>query len=154
MADNKKGSSGTDKSSKSAPGSGTSGKTSQKVSGTGMGAEASEGIHAVGGRPQSSPSAAASRDTGRSGKESSVDQSGSEPLGKDQQTHKGSYGGEGGSPRTSSDQRENVGGRGAKPEKSGSRPKSQLGDEEAGDGLGTQGSEGGGEGSGSKRRDK
>ena len=150
MPENKKGSGSA--SQKSTPSSGTAGKTSQKVSGTGMGSEAAEGLHAVGGRPQSSPSAAASRETGRSGSGSSVDQAGSEPLGKQQQTHKGGYGGEGGKPRTSSNERENVGGQSAKPEKSASRPKSQLGDEEAGDGLGTQGSEGGGEGSGSKRR--
>ena len=146
MPSNKKGS------DKSSPSAGTSGKTSQKVSGTGMGSEAAEGLHAIGGRPQSSPSSAASRETGRSGSESSVDRSGSEPLGKQQQTHKGSYGGEGGKPRTSSDQREAVGGRGAAPEKAANRPKSKLGDEEAGDGLGTQGSEGGGEGSRSSRR--
>ena len=138
-------------SEKASPSSGTSGKTSQKVSGTGMGSEAAEGLHAVGGRPQSSPSSAASRETGRSASGSSIDQAGSEPLGKQQQTHKGSYGGDGGAPRSSSDQRENVGGRGATTEKSASRPKSELGDEEAGDGLGTQGSEGGGEGSGSSR---
>jgi hypothetical protein len=122
-------------------------KTSQKVSGTGMGSEAAEGLHAVGGRSQSSPSAAASRETGRSKSDSGIDRAGSEPLSRQQQTHKGSYGGEGGKPRSSSDQRENVGARGASPEKPGNRPRSQLGDEEAGDGLGTQASEGGGEGS-------
>ena len=142
------------KSSKSSPASGTSGKTSQKVSGTGMGSEAAEGLHAVGGRPQTSPSSAASRETGRSSSDESVNRAGSEPLGRQQQTHKGSYGGEGGSPRTSSDQREAVGGRGAAPEKSASRSKSALGDEEAGDGLGTQASEGGGEGAGPKRKGK
>lgn len=148
MPANKKGSGDSQRSD---PSPGTA-KTSQKVSGTGMGSEAAEGLHAVGGRPQTSPSAAASRETGRSDGGSSLDQSGSEPLGKEQQQHKGSYGGEGGKPRTSSNERESVGGRGAAPEKSASRPKSALGDEEAGDGLGTQGSEGGGEGSGPKRR--
>lgn len=83
-----------------------SAKGSPKVSGTGMGSEAAEGLHAVGGRDESSPSAAASRETGRSKSKSGVDRAGSEPLGRQQQTHKGGYGGEGGKPRTSSDQRQ------------------------------------------------
>lgn len=97
--------------------------TSQKVSGTGMGSEAAEGLHAVGGRPQSSPSSAASRETGRSKSEGGVDRSGSEPLAKEQQTHKGGYGGEGGVPRTSSDQRQKGGGNPAGTAKAGNRPK-------------------------------
>ncbi len=144
----------SDSSSTPTSASGSGAKTSQKVSGTGMGSEAAEGLHAVGGRPQSAPSAASSRETGRSGSESSLDRSGSEPLGKDQQTHKGGYGGEGGAPRTSSDQQEASGGRGAAPDKAASRPKSQLGDEEAGDGLGAQGSEGGGDGQSPMRQGK
>lgn len=98
-------------SKKSGSASGTQGKassakTSQKVSGTGMGSEAAEGIHAVRGRSQSSPSSAASRETGRSKSDSGIDRAGSEPLSQQQQTHKGGYGGEGGKPRSSSDQRE------------------------------------------------
>lgn len=140
MPSNKKseGSSGPNKGNSAAP--------SKKVSGTGMGSEAAEGLHAVGGRPESSPSAAASRETGRDKSEGGLDRAGSEPLGRQQQTHKGGYGGDGGAPRTSSDQRQAGGGNAAGAEKAGSRPKSQLGDEEAGDGLGAQGSEGGGEG--------
>lgn len=84
----------------------SSAKSSQKVSGTGMGSEAAEGLHAVGGRSQSSPSSVASRETGRSKSDSGIDRSGSEPLSRQQQTYKGSYGGEGGKPRSSSDQRE------------------------------------------------
>lgn len=132
------GNSGPNKANSAAP--------SKKVSGTGMGSEAAEGLHAVGGRNESSPSAAASRETGRSKSDGGIDRAGSEPLGSQQQTHKGGYGGDGGEPRTSSDQRQAGGGNPAGTPKAGSRPKSQLGDEEAGDGLGTQASEGGGEG--------
>lgn len=116
-------------SKKSGSSSGTTSKTSsagkpQKVSGTGMGSEAAEGLHAVGGRPESSPSAAASRETGRSKTTpGGIDRAGSEPLGNEQQTHKGGYGGEGGEPRTSSDQRQKGGGNPAGAEKAGNRPK-------------------------------
>jgi hypothetical protein len=100
-----------------------SGKKSQKVSGTGMGSEAAEGLHAVGGRPESSPSSAASRESGRSKSDSGIDRSGSEPLSRQQQTHKGGYGGDGGAPRTSSDQRQKGGGNAAGAERTGNRPK-------------------------------
>jgi hypothetical protein len=95
----------------------------QKVSGTGMGSEAAEGLHAVGGRPESSPSSAASRETGRSKTDGGVDRAGSEPLSKQQQTHRGGYGGDGGAPRTSSDQRQKGGGNAAGAEKAGNRSK-------------------------------
>ena len=119
-----------------------------------MGSEAAEGLHAVGGRDQTKASSAAGRETGRSKSHDGVDRAGSEPLGRQQQTHRGSYGGEGGLPRSSSDQRQVAGGNAAGAEKASSRSKSQLGDEEAGDGLGTQGSEGGGEGRSTSRSRK
>jgi hypothetical protein len=140
--------------SSSGPNSGNSANPSKKVSGTGMGSEAAEGIHAVGGRDQSSPSSSASRETGRSKTAGGTDRAGSEPLGRQQQTHKGSYGGEGGEPRSSSDQRQAGGGNAVGAEKAGGRSVSKLGDEEAGDGLGTEASEGGGEGKSSSKSRK
>lgn len=73
----------------------------------GAGSEATAGVHAdqptTGGTDASAP-AGTDAVTGR-GAEGSADRAGSEPLERDRE-HKPSYGGEGGKPRTSSDQRE------------------------------------------------
>ena len=85
---------------------------------TGAGSEASEGIHAAqGGRDQSQNSSVESAGTGLSGSGGDVDRTGSEPLHGRTREHLSGYGGSGGRPKTSSDQRE------------------PLGDEEAGDGM-------------------
>jgi hypothetical protein len=68
----------------------TSSKQSSPGKTTGAGAEATEGMNAASGRPEGG---AAERD-------------GSEPVSARKTEHKGSYGGEGGAPRTSSDERE------------------------------------------------
>ena len=60
--------------------------------GSGAGAEGAQGVH--------------SRQGGQSAPRGD-DRAGSEPLEGREREHKGSYGGEGGAPRTSSDQREN-----------------------------------------------
>ena len=105
---------------------------------SGAGAEAAQGMHAaadsnredqrIGGRTTST----GQRQPGEAG------WSGSEPLQGSGQPHTSGYGGQGGEPRTSSDQREATPGsqpdRGADSEAAGGR--SRLGDEEAGDGLG------------------
>ncbi len=87
----------------------------------GAGGEAAAGVHALQpdtpGAPPSdaqhgapgagaggSEGGAPAATTGR-GSEGDADRAGSEPLPRDRE-HKGSYGGEGGSPRTSSDTRE------------------------------------------------
>jgi hypothetical protein len=84
----------------------------------GAGAEAAAALHsaqsdAPGATPSDAqhgtPGAGAEGDdavTGR-GKDGGTDRSGSEPLPRDRE-HKPSYGGEGGSPRTSSDTREPI----------------------------------------------
>ena len=76
----------------------------------GAGSEATAGVHADqgGGGEGANASAPAGTDavTGR-GAEGSADRAGSEPLERDRE-HKPSYGGEGGKPRTSSDQREPI----------------------------------------------
>lgn len=64
--------------------------------GTGMGAEGAQGVH----------HAQSTRGTSQESVERS-DRAGSEPLAGRGREHKPSYGGEGGEPRTSSDQREN-----------------------------------------------
>ena len=61
---------------------------------TGIGAEGAAGINAVSGRER---------------EEKGATEKGSEPLQETEKIHKPSYGGEGGKPRTSSDQREDVG---------------------------------------------
>ena len=65
--------------------------------GTGMGAEGAQGIHDVKGQ----------RGTLDQEQREQAGMSGSEPLEGRGSEHKPSYGGEGGKPRTSSDQREN-----------------------------------------------
>ena len=82
-------------------------KTSSGSKSTGAGAEASEGMHATDGRSQHDKSALTNKATGREGS-GEQDRNASEPLDRTKE-HKGSYGGEGGSPRTSSDQRESHG---------------------------------------------
>ena len=84
----------------------------------GAGAEAAAALHsaqsdAPGASPSDAqhgtPGAGAEGDdavTGR-GNDGGTDRAGSEPLARDRE-HKGSYGGEGGSPRTSSDTREPI----------------------------------------------
>ena len=74
---------------------------------TGAGAEAAEGMHATDGRSQKDKSALNNKATGREGS-GEQDRNASEPMDRTKE-HKGSYGGEGGSPRTSSDQRESHG---------------------------------------------
>ena len=77
------------------------------VGSLGAGSEATAGVHAD--QPPTEGADAAGTDgtdavTGR-GAEGSADRAGSEPLGRERE-HKPSYGGVGGKPRTSSDQRE------------------------------------------------
>jgi len=74
---------------------------------TGAGAEAAEGMHATKGRSEHDKSALTSKTTGREGS-AEEDRKASEPMDRNRE-HKGSYGGEGGEPRTSSDQRESPG---------------------------------------------
>ena len=74
---------------------------------TGAGAEAAEGMHATKGRSEHDKSALTNKATGREGS-GEQDRNASEPMDRTKE-HKGSYGGEGGSPRTSSDQRESHG---------------------------------------------
>jgi len=83
------------------------GRTSASSKSTGAGAEAAEGIHATDGRSPHDKSAVTNRATGREGSGES-ERTASEPMDRTKE-HKGSYGGEGGSPRTSSDQRESHG---------------------------------------------
>lgn len=74
---------------------------------TGAGGEAAEGIHGAGtsSRNESDRTSVDSKETGREDR-GTRELAGSEPLQKRNQEHKGSYGGEGGTPRTSSDTRE------------------------------------------------
>ena len=73
---------------------------------TGAGAEATEGEHSRGKRDQADKSALEDVDTGRSRPdEATTDRSGSEPLGRERE-HQSGYGGAGGAPKTSSDNRE------------------------------------------------
>ncbi len=78
----------------------------------GAGSEATAGVHADQGDgtdgTDGASAAPAGTDavTGR-GAEGTADRAGSEPLERDRE-HKPSYGGEGGKPRTSSDQREPI----------------------------------------------
>ena len=83
--------------------SGTSG---EDEDGTGAGAEAAEGIHTTERRDPGDKSALEDVDTGRSRHdEATVDRAGSEPVDR-QREHLSGYGGEGGSPKSSSDVRE------------------------------------------------
>jgi hypothetical protein len=83
------------------------GRTSAGSKSTGAGAEAAEGMHASDGRSQHDKSAVTNKATGRAGS-GDEERTGSEPMDRTKE-HKGSYGGEGGKPRTSSDQRESHG---------------------------------------------
>ena len=91
---------------------GDEGRTSAGNTSTGAGAEAAEGMHATKGRDQHDKSALTSKATGRTGS-GDEERNASEPLDRTKE-HKGSYGGEGGSPRTSSDQRESHGEKGTR----------------------------------------
>jgi len=64
--------------------------------GVGAGAEAAAGLHGAKGAPADAP---------QGERVAGTDRRGSEPLDRDRE-HKGGYGGEGGAPRTSSDDRE------------------------------------------------
>lgn len=75
-----------------------------KQSTTGAGAEAAEGLHGAGGRGHEDTSSVSGRPVGRDAS-GGIERAGSEPIDRETE-HKGSYGGEGGNPRTSSDQRE------------------------------------------------
>lgn len=77
------------------------GEDEHKKGSLGSGSEASEGVHASGGRDEEDKSSTVGKEQlGAEG-----DRHGSEPLDRKHE-HKGSYGGEGGEPRVSSDQRE------------------------------------------------
>jgi len=80
------------------------GRSSAGEKSTGAGSEAAEGLHAPDGREKADKSAVTGKTTGV-GASGLRDRAGSEPLDREKE-HKGSYGGEGGEPRTSSDQRE------------------------------------------------
>lgn len=72
----------------------------------GMGSEASEGIHGANGdREPGERSALEGRETGRDSQGDGSEQSGSEPLSRSTE-HRSGYGGSGGAPVSSSDQRE------------------------------------------------
>jgi hypothetical protein len=70
---------------------------------TGAGAEAAEGLHSAGGRDERENSGLSERDTGRS---DDSERAGSEPLGGREREHRSGYGGQGGKPVQSSDERE------------------------------------------------
>jgi hypothetical protein len=75
---------------------------------TGAGSEASEGMHnakSEGERPQDDPTGLSSQATGQSTREGSR-RAGSEPLTEEGKQHRSGYGGAGGKPVTSSDQRD------------------------------------------------
>ena len=79
-------------------------RTSASQESTGAGAEATEGMHATKGQSRHDKTALANKPTGRSGS-GDEERNASEPMDRTKE-HKGSYGGEGGSPRTSSNERE------------------------------------------------
>ena len=68
---------------------------------SGMGSEATEGVHGAGGRSEKDNSGVTA-----SRAEDAKTQKGSEPLEERTQQHRSGYGGSGGAPVTSSDQRE------------------------------------------------
>lgn len=72
---------------------------------TGMGSEAAEGIHDLGALIQGDRSGLDDREVGRSFR-AGAERSGSEPLLGRTSVHESGYGGKGGEPRTSSDERE------------------------------------------------
>jgi len=120
------------------------GDAQKKGRSTGAGAEASEGIHGASSRRGESSRTSAtnartgSRETSSSSTRSTKDRSASEPMRGSEHQHVSGYGGAGGAPKTSSDQREPAR-KGEQPvggsRKRGSRAQGRLGDEEAGDGL-------------------
>lgn len=68
---------------------------------TGAGSEATEGVHGAGGRSEKDNSSVSATRA-----EGPKDQKGSEPLEERTKQHRSGYGGSGGKPVTSSDQRE------------------------------------------------
>ena len=121
-----------------------SGGTQGKGRSTGAGAEATEGIHGASSRrgeasrTSATNARSAARETSSGSTRSTTDRSASEPLKGSEHQHVSGYGGAGGKPKSSSDQRESTGKRdepigGSR--KRGSRAQGQLGDEEAGDGM-------------------
>ncbi|MGI8497728.1 MAG: hypothetical protein ACR2OG_09140 [Gemmatimonadaceae bacterium] len=105
-------------------------KKSTDSPGTGAGAEGARGIEEAGSGSgqRSSTSGGASNRSGEEPQSSSA--MGSEPMEGRTEEHESGYGGRGGEPRTSSNERESVERSG---QKSGGR--AHLGDEEAGDGI-------------------
>jgi len=74
----------------------------------GAGSEAAEGIHGVGITPiPGAETALEARRTG-TGKRDGAERAGSEPLLDREVEHRSGYGGEGGAPRTSADEREHI----------------------------------------------
>jgi len=74
---------------------------------TGAGSEASEGMHNAQGdgeRPEGDATGLSSQETGRSARDGG--RAGSEPLPEEGEQHRSGYGGAGGQPVTSSDERE------------------------------------------------
>ena len=93
------------------PDQGSPSERNQSRGSTGAGAEAAEGIHSAdGNRDPGDNSAIESQPTGRGGKaaggSTDVAPSGSEPLVDRENEHRSGYGGAGGKPVKSSDQRE------------------------------------------------
>lgn len=89
-----------------APAGGTpAGGTSVDETPTGMGSESAEGINDVGTRPEGERSGLDDRAAGRSFR-AGAERSGSEPLIDREWVHESGYGGKGGKPRASSDERE------------------------------------------------
>lgn len=85
---------------------------------TGMGGEAAEGINGMGTHVQGERSSLDDRKTGHSFREG-AERAGSEPLGTGGWVHESGYGGRGGEPRTSSEQREESEQEGSEQESSG-----------------------------------
>jgi hypothetical protein len=79
-------------------------KTGAGTPSLGAGAEAAVGVHAQHGQSDAGAQQAQNADA-RPAAAQGTDREGSEPLERDRE-HKPSYGGEGGAPRTSSDNRE------------------------------------------------
>ena len=82
----------------------TDDKTGAGTKSLGAGSEATAGVHAPHGATGAGAKHAENADA-RPASDQGSDRAGSEPLERDRE-HKGSYGGEGGQPRTSSDTRE------------------------------------------------
>jgi hypothetical protein len=90
------------------PDTGDTSRRNQSQGATGAGSEAAEGIHSADGdRDPSEQSALESQPTGRD-TGGSRQRSGSEPLVDRETEHRSGYGGSGGQPVTSSDQREST----------------------------------------------